>query len=67
MLYLNAYLYNYNIWNIDKKRKADIYDLKDQYYSICARQNVENCLEFENFFQCKRCKSGYFLNPEKKC
>lgn len=67
MLYQNAYLYNFNIWNADKKKKMDIYNLSIDFYSICAKKNINNCLEYETFFECSRCEKGFFLNREKKC
>ena len=68
MLYENTYLYNFNIWNADKKKKLDIYNLKDEYFNFCVKKGVENCKQYsDKFYECQECFPGYSLTIDKQC
>ncbi len=66
-MYENTYLYNFNRWSNDRKKKVDIYNLINDYYNICAPLNISHCTKYKEFFECEICEGGYFLTPDKQC
>lgn len=36
-------------------------------FSVCALQNVPNCLVYQEFYSCAQCKTGYFINSTGQC